>query len=334
VDPYRYPVSRVVADRQEGLKLAAQTIEAPRRDAGALGSSPAGQPFLAGFSGAYNEFPTTRLARTTICEDMMMNLHHDVVAPAPSRRLAAGATIVALGLLASACSSPSSSSNASPAAEPSPGLQTTFVYTVRSVLPSVVEIRTSAGLGSGVVFDAAGDIVTNDHVVGKAKSFSVLVNGSKSPLTARLVGTYPAADLAVIKVQSSSPLTPAKFAIEAAPKVGDVVLAMGNPLGLQGSTSEGIVSAVGRKVVEPKGSGSPGATLSNAVQTSAAINPGNSGGALVNLSGQVIGIPTLTATDPEIGGTAPGIGFAIPARTVTAVARQLIASGHVTTPPK
>jgi S1-C subfamily serine protease len=87
-------------------------------------------------------------------------------------------------------------------------------------------------------------------------------------------------------------------------------------------------------VIEPIGDGSPGATLANAVQTSAAINPGNSGGALVNLSGQVIGIPTLTATDPEIGGTAPGIGFAIPASTVTAVAQQLIAHGHVTTPPK
>ncbi len=87
-------------------------------------------------------------------------------------------------------------------------------------------------------------------------------------------------------------------------------------------------------MVEPTGNGSPGATLSNAGQTSAAINPGNGGGALVNLSCQVIGIPTLTATDPEIGGTAPGIGFAIPATTVTAVARQLIASGHVTTPPE
>jgi putative serine protease PepD len=262
----------------------------------------------------------------------MMNLHHDVVAPGRARRLAAGSTILALGLLASACSSPSPTTT--PAAEPSPGLQNTFVDTVRSVLPSVVEIQTSTGLGSGVIYDAAGDIVTNDHVVGNAKSFSVLVNGSKSALSGRLIGTYPAADLAVIRVTSQTALTPAKFATGAAPQVGDVVLAMGNPLGLEGSTSQGIVSALGRKVVEPTGNGSPGATLANAVQTSAAINPGNSGGALVNLSGQVIGIPTLAATDPEIGGTAPGIGFAIPASTVTAVAQQLIARGHVTTPPK
>ncbi|MCW2672626.1 MAG: hypothetical protein JWP14_1215 [Frankiales bacterium] len=260
-----------------------------------------------------------------------MKLVHDLVGPRCARRLAAGSAVLALGLLASACGSSASTKGAG--APPSPGLQNAFVDTVRSVLPSVVEIRTSAGLGSGVVYDAAGDIVTNDHVVGDATSFSVLVNGSKSTLSGRLVGTYPAADLAVIKVQSATPLTPAKFTSVSEPQVGDVVLAMGNPLGLEGSTSEGIVSAVGRKVVEPTGNGSPGATLSNTVQTSAAINPGNSGGALVSLSGQVIGIPTLTATDPEIGGTAPGIGFAIPASTVTAVARQLIATGQVTTPP-
>ncbi|MDT4891894.1 MAG: hypothetical protein QOE97_929, partial [Pseudonocardiales bacterium] len=199
--------------------------------------------------------------------------------------------------------------------------------------PSVVEITTSAGLGSGVVFDNTGDIVTNDHVVGTSTSFSVLVNGSKTPLTAALVGTYPASDLAVIKVNATTPLTPATFGASAASRVGDVVLAMGNPLGLQGSVTQGIISAVGRTVEEPTGSGSPGATLSGVIQTSAAINPGNSGGALVNLAGDVVGIPTLTATDPQLGGSAPGIGFAIPVSTVTSVARQLIASGHVTITP-
>jgi putative serine protease PepD len=105
-----------------------------------------------------------------------------------------------------------------------------------------------------------------------------------------------------------------------------VALAIGNPLGLQSSVTEGIVSALGRTVNEDNG-----VALPNVIQTSAAINPGNSGGALVNLQGQVIGIPTLAATDPELGGaTAPGIGFAIPSNTVRDIATQLIGQGKVT----
>jgi S1-C subfamily serine protease len=253
------------------------------------------------------------------------------VAPNHARRLSAGWAILAAALVATACGADHSPTTAQ-TASPSPGLQSSFVTTVHKVLPSVVEITTSTGLGSGVVFDDAGDVVTNDHVVGTATSFGVLVNGSKTPLSGTLVGTYPASDLAVIKVNPTTPLTPANFADTATLQVGDVVLAMGNPLGLTGSVSQGIVSATGRKVVEPTGDGSPAATLTGIIQTSAAINPGNSGGALVNLAGDVVGIPTLTATDPQIGGTAPGIGFAIPASTVTAVAPQLIASGHVTNP--
>jgi S1-C subfamily serine protease len=247
-------------------------------------------------------------------------------------RRTGAAAIVAVALAATACSADHSATTAA-AVVASPGLQNTFVSTVQTVLPSVVEITTPAGLGSGVVFDNMGDIVTNDHVVGTATSFSVRVNGSKVPLSATLVGAYPASDLAVIRVSPATPLTPANFGNTTTLQVGDVVLAMGNPLGLKGSVSEGIVSATGRSVVEPTGDGSPGATLSGAIQTTAAINPGNSGGALVNLAGDVVGMPTLTATDPQIGGTAPGIGFAIPVSTITAVARQLIAFGHVTNPP-
>jgi putative serine protease PepD len=107
-------------------------------------------------------------------------------------------------------------------------------------------------------------------------------------------------------------------------RVGDIVVAIGNPLGLRSSVTQGIVSALGRTVDEPGG-----AALPDVVQTSAPINPGNSGGALVNLEGQVIGIPTLAATDPELGGSAPGIGFAIPSSLVTELATQLIEHGHV-----
>jgi putative serine protease PepD len=198
------------------------------------------------------------------------------------------------------------------------------------VLPSVVEIRTSSGLGSGVVFDGHGDIVTNAHVVGTATKFEVLPAGSAAPLSATLVGTYQPDDLAVIKVSGAKNLPPASFGDSSKLQVGDLVLAIGNPLGLASSVTEGIVSAVGRTVTEPAESGAPGATLPNMIQTSAAINPGNSGGALVDLAGQVMGIPTLAAVDQQLGSSAaPGIGFVISSTMVTGIARQLITAGHV-----
>jgi S1-C subfamily serine protease len=203
-------------------------------------------------------------------------------------------------------------------------LQQQFVKVVKQVGPSVVLIRTSEGLGSGIVFDAKGNVVTNNHVVDNARGFQVtLANGKHYP--ARLVGSFPADDLAVLHVDAGG-LRPAAFADSSSLQVGDVALAIGNPLGLQSSVTEGIVSALGRTVNEENG-----VTLPSVIQTSAPINPGNSGGALVDLQGQVIGIPTLAATDPELdGGTAPGIGFAIPSNTVRDIATQLISQGKVT----
>lgn len=202
-------------------------------------------------------------------------------------------------------------------------LQAAYVDVVKTVSPSVVVIEASGGLGSGVVFDAQGNIVTNAHVVGDATQFTVtLADGRRLPAT--LVGTFPGNDVAVVRVKASD-LHPATFADSSALVVGDIALAVGNPLGLQSSVTDGIVSALGRTVSEPGG-----VALPNMIQTSAPINPGNSGGALVDLSAHVIGIPTLTAVDPQIGGAAIGIGFAIPSNTVTDIARQLIASGHVT----
>jgi S1-C subfamily serine protease len=210
------------------------------------------------------------------------------------------------------------------------GLEQAFVSVIKQMLPSVVEIQTSSGLGSGVVFDSKGDIVTNAHVVGTATTFQVLLPSSASPRPATLVGTYPPDDLAVIKVGDAGGLRPAVFADSAKLEVGDIVLAIGTPLGLASSVTEGIVSAVGRTVSEPSGQGSPGATLPDTIQTSASINPGNSGGALVDLAGQVVGVPTLAATDQQLGGAAPGIGFAISSNTVKLIAGQLVASGQVT----
>jgi S1-C subfamily serine protease len=209
-------------------------------------------------------------------------------------------------------------------------LQNAYVHVVHVVRASVVQLTTSAGLGSGIIYDTKGDIVTNDHVVGSAKTVMVqFLSGTTAKAT--VVGTFPADDLAVVRVRgvSTKLLKPARFAKMSTVTVGDIALAIGNPLAYESSVTSGIISATGRTVVEPRSSTSPGGVIQNAIQTSAPINPGNSGGALVDLAGTVVGIPTVTAVDPQIGGAAIGIGFAIPASTVTEIAGQIIAHGHV-----
>ncbi|MGX4692626.1 S1C family serine protease [Streptomyces sp. JNUCC 63] len=209
-------------------------------------------------------------------------------------------------------------------------LQSDYLRVIKDVLPSVVQIQTGRELGSGVVYDDKGHIVTNAHVVGSARTFKVTTANSETVLTAHLVSSYPGQDLAVVRLDKVPPgLRPATFGDSAKVEVGQIVLAMGSPLGLSSSVTQGIVSATGRIVSEGQGGGT-GATIANMVQTSAAINPGNSGGALVNLDSQVIGIPTLAATEPQLGGSAaPGIGFAIPASTVKAIAGQIVRYGRV-----
>jgi S1-C subfamily serine protease len=187
-----------------------------------------------------------------------------------------------------------------------------------------VQIETSEGLGSGIVLDDKGDVVTNAHVVGSATSF-VVTSASGHRYRAKLVGRFVQGDLAVVQA-SGADLSPARFADSSKLQVGDIVLAIGNPLGLRSSVTNGIISALGRTVAEPGG-----ASLPNTIQTSAAINPGNSGGALVDLDGQVVGIPTLAAVDQQLGGgAAPGIGFAIPSNTARDIAGQLVKDGRVT----
>jgi putative serine protease PepD len=209
--------------------------------------------------------------------------------------------------------------------------QGAFVSAIARVLPSVVEIRTRTGLGSGVVLDAAGDIVTNAHVVGDGAGLEVLLSASAAPVPASLVGVYRPDDLAVIRVTGVPGLRPATFGDSAKLVAGDVVLAIGNPLGLSSSVTEGIVSAVGRTVSEPATRAAPGATLPDTIQTSAAINPGNSGGALATLDGDVVGIPTLAATS-QAGAAAPGIGFAISSNIAVSIATQLVDAGRVMNP--
>jgi putative serine protease PepD len=240
---------------------------------------------------------------------------------------AAAAVAILTAVVLAGCTSASQAQTATTTVAVTPSaqaLQQQFVQVVKQVGPAVVLIQTSEGLGSGIVFDTRGDIVTNNHVVDNANGFQVtLANGKQFP--ASVVGTFATDDLAVLHI-SASGLHPASFANSSDLQVGDVALAIGNPLGLQSSVTEGIVSALGRTVNEDNG-----VTLPGVIQTSAAINPGNSGGALVDLHGQVIGIPTLAATDPQLGGSAaPGIGFAIPSNTVRDIATQLIDQGKVT----
>ncbi len=203
-------------------------------------------------------------------------------------------------------------------------LQQAFLTVVARVRPEVVEVSTDNDLGSGVVFDSQGDIITNNHVVGSATTFQVQTISGRT-LSATLVGAYPPDDIAVIRASGPLGVPPATWGSSATLQTGSIVFAVGSPLGLASSVTEGIVSYNGRPVSEGNG-----VDLPSTIQTSAAINPGNSGGALVDLTGAVVGIPTLAALDQEEGGAAGGIGFAIPSDMVKPIAAQLIATGRVT----
>ena len=243
-----------------------------------------------------------------------------VLAPLVAAVVAAGGGFVAVSR---ATDSTQSQPPAGPAERQGLALQSAFVKVVSSISPSVVQIEDQSGLGSGIVLDKAGHIVTNNHVVTGAKAFTVTTRDGRR-YGARLVGSFPPDDLAVVKV-SGARLEPASFADSSKLRVGDLAIAIGNPLGLRSSVTEGIVSAFRQGMVEEGGK----VILPSVIQTSAEINPGNSGGALVDITGRVIGIPTLAATDPELGGSAPGIGFAIPSNLVADIAGQIVRHGKV-----
>ena len=203
-------------------------------------------------------------------------------------------------------------------------LNTVREAAVAKVKPSVVEVYVTlangAALGSGVIIDNRGYIITNNHVVSGALTIQVVLsNGTKEP--AQLTGTDAADDLAVLKIAvPQGGVSVATLGNSAQLQVGQAVLAIGNPLGDTETVTNGIVSALKRSVSEGQG----GATIRNAIQTDAAINPGNSGGALVDLQGNLVGIPTLTAIDPEFNTPANGVGFAIPSNRVKSIMTQFI----------
>ncbi len=196
---------------------------------------------------------------------------------------------------------------------------------IAKIEPSVVEltVTTAQGeqIGSGVIIDAKGDIITNNHVVNGEQTIQVtLSNGSTE--SAQLVGSVAADDLAIVRIAPFSHMVVAQLGNSSTLVVGQEVIAVGNPLGITETATHGIVSALNRSVTESSG----GATIHNAIQTDAAINPGNSGGALVNLQGQLIGIPTLAAVNTESNTQANGLGFAIPSSLVKTVEAQILGS--------
>ena len=222
-----------------------------------------------------------------------------------------------------------------------------WAVTAAAVSPSVVAITVTSGQGgdqgSGVIFDTSGHILTNNHVVagaGQGSQITVTLNDLRT-YDATVVGTDPSTDLAVIKL-TNAPKDLKAIALGDANtlKVGEPVMAVGNPLGLAGTVTTGIVSALNRPVTtsdrqqpNPFGQQSAAsAVVTNAIQTSAAINPGNSGGALVNASGQLIGINSSIASLGASSGSSSqsgniGIGFAIPVDQAQSIAQQLISSG-------
>ena len=211
---------------------------------------------------------------------------------------------------------------------------------LQSVVNISVESPSGSGTGSGVVIRSDGYVITNNHVVDAAAGggrVTVSFNGAESiEVPATIVGRDPDTDLAVIKVQTTKKLVAATLGQSRALVVGDPVIAIGSPLGLAGTVTTGIVSALNRTVNVPGETG--GRTpLFNAIQTDAAINPGNSGGALVDAKGQVIGINSAIATlggsgfSGESGGSI-GVGFAIPIDEARSVAEELIRTGKATHP--
>jgi putative serine protease PepD len=209
----------------------------------------------------------------------------------------------------------------------------------RATTPSVVEVGatssssspfpggqggSTAAEGTGFVYDANGDIVTNEHVIDGANSVRVKFSDG-STYKATVVGSDTSTDIAVLHVDApASKLHPLTLADSSKVSVGDGVVAIGNPYGLDNTVTSGIVSATGREISAPDNT-----PIEGAIQTDAAINHGNSGGPLLNLHGDVIGITSQIQSD---SGANDGVGFAIPSNTVKAIAAQLISKGSVEHP--
>jgi len=246
---------------------------------------------------------------------------------------------VAAGAALAGCSSTGSSSTTGNSASASSAVGCPVTSVADKVLPSVVTIAAAgaggSGTGSGEVIRSDGYILTNNHVIAIAanggKVEVMFADGTSVPAT--IVGRDVLTDLAVLKVAQSDNLKVIGLGSSDSVQVGQPVVAIGAPLGLSGTVTSGIVSAMDRTVEVPA-EDDHSALLVSALQTDAAINPGNSGGALVNCSGDLIGVPTAGATvpSPEGGSSAGnvGLGFAIPVSIAQTISNELIANGRAT----
>jgi len=248
-----------------------------------------------------------------------------IAALAGTLAIGAGAGIAAYAAVATGPSTKTIVRQVTVSAQPAvngPGLSVSDIY--RNANQGVVEITVNVpggqAQGSGWVYDAKGDIVTNDHVIDQATSISVAFpDGSTS--SAHLVGSDPSTDLAVIKVNApSSKLHPLTLGDSSQLSVGDAVVAIGAPFGLSETVTSGIVSALHRDMTSPNGF-----AISNSIQTDAAVNHGNSGGPLLDASGHVIGVNTQIKSD---SGGNEGVAFAVPSNTIKNVVSQILQTGQ------
>jgi putative serine protease PepD len=257
--------------------------------------------------------------------------------------VAIGAALVVGGVVGGVIGSATASTGSPAAAATEQGASTVSACPVSNVanevLPSVVTIAaqgsSGAGTGSGEVIKTDGYILTNNHVI------SIAANGGKvevqfsdgATAPATITGRDPLTDLAVLKVSDEKRLKAIQLGSSSSVRLGQPVVAIGAPLGLSGTVTSGIVSALDRTIEVP-GENNQSALLVGAVQTDAAINPGNSGGALVNCSGELVGVPTAGASVPSSSGEASGgnigLGFAIPVDLAKSVSSELIETGRVT----
>src|SRR5215213_5489344 len=216
-----------------------------------------------------------------------------------------------------------------PVSTTAPSAPTDVSSIYRAVSPGVVYIASTTAQGqasgSGFVYGTDGTIVTNDHVVEGARSVSVRFTENGDPIPAKVLGTDPSTDVAVLKIDPSkvaSGVKPLQLADSKQIEPGQPAIAIGSPFGPQGTVTSGIVSALGREIQAPNGF-----TISGVIQTDAAINPGNSGGPLLDDHGRVIGINSQIATNGTDSNS--GVGFAVPIDTVKTVVPKLKSDGNI-----